>query len=85
MRRHEQLSLDQPWIAHPHAKELEAISRLLDENPAMAEAVAADLVRDLKHPGSGAPGMSGDQVLRSATGKRSSRCSAVRRDRRLRS
>jgi IS5 family transposase len=64
MRRHEQLSLDQPWIAHPHAKELEAISRLLDENPAMAEAVAADLVRDLKHPESGAPGMSGDQVLR---------------------
>jgi transposase, IS5 family len=64
MRRHEQLSLDQPWIAHPHAKELEAISRLLDENPAMAEAVAQDLVRDLKNPESGAPGMSGDQVLR---------------------
>jgi transposase, IS5 family len=64
MRRHEQLSLDQPWIAHPHAKELEAISRLLDQSPAMAEAVAADLVRDLKNPGSGAPGMSGDQVLR---------------------
>jgi transposase, IS5 family len=64
MRRHEQLSLDQPWIAHPHAKELEAISRLLDQTPAMAEAVGADLVRDLKNPESGAPGMSGDQVLR---------------------
>jgi transposase, IS5 family len=64
MRRHEQLSLDQPWIAHPHAKELEAISRLLDQTPAMAVAVGADLVRDLKNPESGAPGMSGDQVLR---------------------
>jgi transposase, IS5 family len=64
MRRHEQLSLDQPWIAHPHAKELETISRLLDENPGMAECVSRDLVRGLKNPESGAPGMSGDQVLR---------------------
>jgi hypothetical protein len=23
MRRHEQLSLAQPWIVHPHARELE--------------------------------------------------------------
>lgn len=64
MRRHDQFSLHQPWIAHPHAKELEVISRLLDATPAMAEAVAEDLVRGVNNPGNGARGMSGDQVLR---------------------
>jgi hypothetical protein len=64
MRRNDQLSLGQPWIAHPHAKELEAISQVLDANPAMAEAVTEDLVREVKNPQSGARGMSGDQVLR---------------------
>jgi hypothetical protein len=28
MRRHEQLSLNQPRIAHPHARELEAVTQL---------------------------------------------------------
>jgi transposase, IS5 family len=64
MRRHDQFSLGQPWIAHPHAKELEAISTILDANPGMAEAVAADLVRGVKNPATGSRGMSGDQVLR---------------------
>lgn len=64
MRRHDQFSLNQPWIAHPHAKELEAISGILDANAAMAAAVAADLVRGVKNPETGSRGMSGDQVLR---------------------
>jgi hypothetical protein len=64
MRRHDQRSVGQPWIAHPHAKELEAISTILDANPGMAEAVAADLVRGVKNPATGSRGMSGDQVLR---------------------
>jgi transposase, IS5 family len=64
MRRQDQLSLTQPWIDHPHAKELEVISRILDEEPAMAERVGQDLVRGVKNPGTGARGMSGDQVLR---------------------
>jgi transposase, IS5 family len=64
MRRHDQFSLNRPWIAHPHAKELEAISGILDANPAMAEAVSADLVRGVKNPETGSRGMSGDQVLR---------------------
>jgi hypothetical protein len=38
MRRHDQLSLEQPWISHPHAQELETISRILDSYPAIAEA-----------------------------------------------
>lgn len=64
MRRHEQLSLTQPWIDHSHARELEAISRILDEEAGMAERVGQDLVRGVKNPGTGARGMSGDQVLR---------------------
>jgi IS5 family transposase len=64
MRRRDQLSLTQPWIDHPHAKELEVISRILDEEPAMAERVGQDLVRGVKNPWTGARGMSGDQVLR---------------------
>ena len=64
MRRHDQFSLNRPWIAHPHAKELRAISEVLDARPAMAEAVARDLTRGLKDPENGARGMSGDQVLR---------------------
>ena len=64
MRRHDQLSLSQPWIAHPHARELEAISMVLDANPSMAETVAEDLIRGVKNPEVGARGMSGDQVLR---------------------
>jgi IS5 family transposase len=64
MRRHEQLSLDQPWIAHPHAQELETISRILDSNPAIAAAVAQDLLRGVRNPHTGSRGMSGDQVLR---------------------
>ncbi|HEX2094122.1 MAG TPA: hypothetical protein VHG28_17090 [Longimicrobiaceae bacterium] len=41
MRRQEQLSVDRPWIDHPHARELETISRILDEESGMAELSAA--------------------------------------------
>lgn len=64
MRRHDQLSLDRAWINHPHARELEAISRLLDEESGIAERVGQDLVRGVKNPQTGRIGMSGDQVLR---------------------
>lgn len=64
MRRHDQFSLDRPWIDHPHARELEAISRILDEEPGMAERVGQDLVRGVKNPQTGRTGMSRDQVLR---------------------
>ena len=64
MRRHDQLSLAQPWIEHPHARELEAISGILEKEAGMAERVGQDLVRGVKNPHTGARGMSGDQVLR---------------------
>jgi len=64
MRRHEQLSLDRPWIEHSHAEELAKMSQILTLHPGMAELVEQDLVRGLKRPQTGAPGMSGEQVLR---------------------
>ena len=35
MRRHEQLSLEQPYIEHSHAQELAKISRILSLHPAI--------------------------------------------------
>jgi IS5 family transposase len=64
MRRHEQLSLEQPYIEHSHAAELATISQILAHHPDIAKLVEQDLVRGLKSPETGAPGMSGDQVLR---------------------
>jgi IS5 family transposase len=64
MRRHEQLSLEQPYIDHSHAAELATISQILSLHPAIAEFVGQDLVRGLTCPDTGARGMSGDQVLR---------------------
>lgn len=64
MRRPDQLSLDRAWIDHPHARELEAISRLLDEESGIAEQIGQDLVRGVRNPQTGRAGMSGDQVLR---------------------
>jgi transposase, IS5 family len=64
MRQHHQLSLTQPWIDHSHARELEAISRILNEESDIARLVEQDLLRGVKNPETGARGMSGDQVLR---------------------
>jgi IS5 family transposase len=64
MRRHEQLSLEQPYIEHSHAAELAKISQILFLHPGIAKRVGQDLVRGLACPHTGARGMSGDQVLR---------------------
>ncbi len=64
MRRHEQLSLDRPWIEHSHAGELAKMSEILDSHPGMAQLIGQDLVLGVRHPERGARGMSGDQVLR---------------------
>jgi hypothetical protein len=73
MRRHDQFSPNRAWIAHPHAKELEAINRILDGNPAIAEAVAeavtVDLVRGMKNPKIGSRGMSGSTPSVSTIGR----------------
>lgn len=64
MRRQDQLPLSLGWIDHPHARELDKISQVLDENSGLAALVEQDLVRGVKNPHTGSRGMSGDQVLR---------------------
>jgi IS5 family transposase len=51
---------------HRQGKELQAISKILDANPTLAEQVLQDLQSD---PRRGAPGMSGEQILRCAIAK----------------
>lgn len=64
MRRQEQLALTPTWIDHPHARELEVISRILEEESGIAALIEQDLLRGVKNPHTGAQGMSGEQVLR---------------------
>ena len=61
-----QHSLRETWLNLDHAKELAAMSRVLDDHPTVAERVLQDL-RDatrLKKATCGAGGLSADQVLR---------------------
>lgn len=68
MRRihQKQQTLTPVWSAHEHAKELEAISEILDSNPTIASLAAQDLIDPETDPGRGAPGMTSDQVVRCA-------------------
>ena len=67
MRHSEQLPLTAPWIGHVHAAELAAMSALLDAEHDLPALVQQDLLaRCIKHPRTGRPGLSGDQVLRLA-------------------
>lgn len=59
-----QLSFTPAPITHAHASELERMSAILDANPRCQQLVAQDLRRDVRNPGTGRPGLNGDQVLR---------------------
>jgi len=59
-----QLPLNFRPIDHPHAREMEAIRKILDSQPEVEESVKQDLLRGVEHPDVGAPGMSAAQVLR---------------------
>jgi len=61
-----QQTLTPVWSAHEHAKELEAISEILDSNPTIAAVAAQDLIDPDRDPSRGAPGMTADQVVRCA-------------------
>ena len=63
-RQNPQLCLNCFGIEHDHAKELALIDRILEDNPRIKELVEQDLLRGLSRPETGAPGMTGDQVLR---------------------
>ena len=59
-----------PVIDHPQAKELEIISRILDQETTIVEMVHQDLCRGGRLRKTGACGMSAEQVLRAAVIKR---------------
>jgi IS5 family transposase len=60
-----QLPLTAPWIAHPHAAELAAMSALLDAQPALSARVQQDLEAGCPtNAQTGRPGLSGEQTLR---------------------
>ena len=60
-----QLPLTAPWIAHPHAAELAAMSALLDAQPVLSARVQQDLEAGCPtNAQTGRPGLSGEQTLR---------------------
>lgn len=64
--RKTQYNLRETWLDLDHAKELEAMSRVLDDNPTVAELVLQDLRKATRSATAphGAGGLSADQVLR---------------------
>ena len=64
--RKTQDTLRETWLDLDHAKELEAMSRVLDENPTVADLVLQDLrtASDSPQDNRGVGGLSAEQVLR---------------------
>ena len=60
----QQLAIVQPHFDHEHARELQAMSDLLDEVPHVVALVHAELIRGLRDPDAGREGMTAEQVLR---------------------
>ena len=58
-----QTSLTHEWLPLDHAKELQALSGLIDEHPKIAELVLQDLTREARHR-TRASGASADLVFR---------------------
>ena len=61
-----QMSLMTALVEHPHGKELEVISQILDENSSILDLVYQDLKQKETKSCIGAKGMSAEQVLRAA-------------------
>jgi IS5 family transposase len=64
MRENHQIqqALTEPWLGLPYAKELEAIDRLLREQPTIGGLAAQDLARGKRDKGR--PGLSGEETIR---------------------
>jgi IS5 family transposase len=63
-RQAEQLTLRAAAVDHSRARLMEQVSRILREKPEIAALIEQDLIRGVKNPGTGARGMTGEQVLR---------------------
>ena len=59
-----QMPIVNPYIDHDHAQELEAISEILDTEPAIVGLVYDDLIRGGIEADNGREGMTAEQVLR---------------------
>src|SRR5687767_5621467 len=62
--RQKQLNLTPEWLPLEHARELQAIDRILDQNRAIGEWIWRDLNAGRVVRNEGAEGMSAEQVLR---------------------
>jgi len=65
-RNQKQIPLIPRTVNHPHAMELKLISRILDYIPVINELAWQDLTRHVDNVGTGADGMSAEQVVRCA-------------------
>ncbi len=63
-KQQDQMPLMMTQMDHPRADELKRISQILDENPTISQLVWQDLTRRVQSHGSGAHGLSAEQVLR---------------------
>lgn len=72
---HQQVPLVPAPIAHVHARELERMSRVLDELPEAVARVHADLVRPGTAAGKGRKGLTAEQILRAMLVKQMNRFS----------
>jgi IS5 family transposase len=62
--RQKQLNLTPEWLPMEHARELQAMGQVLDQNPAIAELVWQDLKAERVVSEDGAEGLSAEQILR---------------------
>ena len=65
-RNQKQMPLTPRTFDHPHAMELEIISQILDDIPTINELAWQELTRNVATVGTGAEGMSAEQVVRCA-------------------
>lgn len=65
-KNQKQMPLTPTTVDHRHAMELELISRILDDIPTINELAWQDLTQNVENFGTGAEGMSAEQVVRCA-------------------
>ena len=65
-KNQKQMPLTPTKVDHPHAMELELISRILDSTPIINELAWQELTQNVENFGTGAEGMSAEQVVRCA-------------------
>ena len=64
-------------VNHAHAEELDGIRQFLDRNPIIYEMALQDLTHNVNNPGTGAEGMTAEQVVRAAIVKRRQACPGI--------